>query len=277
LSAPTLVVSLSKRGWRLEKAGAGDPALVFVHGFCCSSSDWRYQVEEFAATSRVLAVDLPAHGGSPSLSRCTVQALIDETIGLIEDEVSGPCVVIGHSMGCRMALGAGAALSEQVVGLVFVDGSWVGNGDAEELAAAALARLDAEGLRATLRRSFEDMFLDDSNPVFRDQALDRALAVPSSTVRTLLPDIFRWDATNLGAVLTAVEQPVLALQSTQVNEQAVRVPITSADPVPWLELLCERIRNLRTEFIERAGHFSMLERPMEVNAAIYRFLDSLCR
>jgi pimeloyl-ACP methyl ester carboxylesterase len=49
---------------------------------------------------------------------------------------------------------------------------------------------------------------------------------------------------------------------------SVRVPIAAEDGVPWLELLREHVPQLGVEIIAGAGHFSMIERPTAVNAAI---------
>jgi pimeloyl-ACP methyl ester carboxylesterase len=224
---------------------------------------------------QILVPDLRAHGRSPASGECTIQHLIADTAALVEAAVSGPCVMIGHSMGCRMALGVGQSLPERVIGLVFVDGSWVGSGDPDGAAAAAAARLRDDGITGTLHRTFEQMFVPGSDETLRDTIVQRALAMPAHAVETLLPDIFRWDAMNLRSMLSTIGRPVLALQSTRVNEAAVRVPITTEDGVPWLELLREHIHQLDVEIIAGAGHFSMIEQPTAVNAAIEKFISSL--
>jgi pimeloyl-ACP methyl ester carboxylesterase len=260
---------------RAERHGTGEPTLVFVHGFCCDGSDWEHQVQRFMPSHQVLVPDLRGHGRSPAFGECTVKDLIDDTAALVEAEVSGPCVMIGHSMGCRVVLGVGQSLPERVIGLVFVDGSSVGSGDPDGAAAAVVARLRDDGISAMLRRSFEQMFVPGSDETLREATVQRALAMPAHVVETLMPDVFRWDAMNLRSVLSTISQPVLALQSTRVDEAAVRVPIAAEDGVPWLELLREHVRQLDAEIIAGPGHFSMIERPAAINAAIEKFISSL--
>lgn len=258
-----------------ERHGAGEPTLVFVHGFCCDGSDWEHQVRRFMPSHQVVVPDLRGHGRSPASGECTVQDLIDDTAALVEAEVCGPCVMIGHSMGCRVVLGVGQSLPERVIGLVFVDGSSVGSGDPDGAAAAVVGRLRDDGITATLRRSFEQMFVPGSDEALRDAIVQRALAMPAHVVETLMPDVFRWDTLNLRSALSTIGQPVLALQSTRVDQAAVRVPIAAEDGVPWLELLREHVRQLGVEIIAGTGHFSMIERPTAVNAAIEKFISSL--
>lgn len=45
-------------------AGAGEPALIFVHGGLADRSFWDAQLKACAADHRVLALDLPGHGES---------------------------------------------------------------------------------------------------------------------------------------------------------------------------------------------------------------------
>jgi pimeloyl-ACP methyl ester carboxylesterase len=47
-----------------EVCGDGEPALVFIHGWCCKRSYWVNQLSEFAQRHKVVAVDLAGHGES---------------------------------------------------------------------------------------------------------------------------------------------------------------------------------------------------------------------
>ncbi len=44
--------------------GHGEPAIVFIHGWTCDHTHWRFQVPEFRKSFRVIAIDLPGHGAS---------------------------------------------------------------------------------------------------------------------------------------------------------------------------------------------------------------------
>jgi pimeloyl-ACP methyl ester carboxylesterase len=47
-------------------AGSGAPPVLLVHGVGCSHADWRAQVAHLPRRHAVIAVDLPAHGGTPA-------------------------------------------------------------------------------------------------------------------------------------------------------------------------------------------------------------------
>ena len=92
----------TRNGVRLAYAdtGAGDPPLLFLHGWCCDHTHWRGQVPEFARSNRVVTVDLRGHGASDKPDEdYTIAGFVDDLAWLItETELQRP-VVIGHSMG----------------------------------------------------------------------------------------------------------------------------------------------------------------------------------
>ena len=47
-----------------QKAGIGEPALVFVHCWSCDKSYWANQIDYFSKEYRVIAIDLAGHGES---------------------------------------------------------------------------------------------------------------------------------------------------------------------------------------------------------------------
>ncbi len=49
-----------------ERHGESGEPLVLVHGFTGDISDWRFQIEEFASTQRLLVLDNRGHGRSPA-------------------------------------------------------------------------------------------------------------------------------------------------------------------------------------------------------------------
>ena len=59
---------LSGEGIRLafDTAGAGDPPIIFVHGWSCDRSYFAPQFEHFAVSHAVVAMDLRGHGDSSS-------------------------------------------------------------------------------------------------------------------------------------------------------------------------------------------------------------------
>ena len=83
-----------------EVQGDGEPALVFIHGWCCDRSYWREQMGEFAQQYKVVTVDLAGHGES-GLDRkaWTMSAFGEDVVAVVESLGLDKVVLIGHSMG----------------------------------------------------------------------------------------------------------------------------------------------------------------------------------
>ncbi len=174
-------------------AGAADhrPALVFLHHFGGSGRTWGPVMDEFAADGhRMIAPDLRGFGGSDAPGedgkQYTVDTMADDVHELLGRLQVGPCAVIAHSMGAKIALTLAARGPADLRGLVLLAPSppspepmepaerarllaGHGNGDAaretlakitarplppafQELALADLGRASAPAWRAWLER-----------------------------------------------------------------------------------------------------------------------------
>src|ERR1700738_1054483 len=81
------------------------PAIVFVHGAAFDHSVWQWQSRYLAHHGySVLAVDLPAPGGSPGAARTSIEAMSDWVAALVESAGLEKAAVVGHSMGSLVAL-----------------------------------------------------------------------------------------------------------------------------------------------------------------------------
>lgn len=256
-----------------ERNEAGEPSLVFVHGFACSHEDWKLQVDFFRSRYSSVALDLRGHGASDGVSEhCTIEMLGADLTALLKALHLGPVVLIGHSLGCRVVLQAYLSAPESVVGLVLVDGSYVALGDPAATECAAAKMLRAVGYTAMLHRLFNDMFVQGSDPVLKERVLNRALLLPEKIGSSLLQQVVAWDARVMEHALAQITVPVLILQSTQLNTAYVRVSLQTGESTPWLDMTQRHVPRARIKILEGVGHFSMLEAPTMVNAAIEAFL-----
>ena len=86
-------------------AGSGEP-LVFIHGVGLNADAWHPQIEAFATTNRVIAIDMLGHGGSaPPPEDATLGTYIAQVRQLLDDLDIKAATIVGHSMGGLVALG----------------------------------------------------------------------------------------------------------------------------------------------------------------------------
>jgi pimeloyl-ACP methyl ester carboxylesterase len=105
-----------------EEPSASSPVVVFVHGWACSLFTWHRNLRAVAdAGMRVHAFDLVGHGRSdkPLDERhYTVPAMAQQLREVLDGLGLERVLLVGHSMGCAIALRAAIDTPERVAGLV---------------------------------------------------------------------------------------------------------------------------------------------------------------
>ncbi len=102
--------------------GSGDPAILFIHCWCCDRSYWDDQVSYFSKDHRVVALDLAGHGAS-GLGRAewTLPAFAADVEAVATKLDLKRVILVGHSMGGEVALEAARLLPGRAIGIVGVD------------------------------------------------------------------------------------------------------------------------------------------------------------
>lgn len=100
--------------------GAGKP-LVILHGLFGISDNWAMIGKELSERFRVIIPDLRNHGRSPHSEVFNYPAMVDDLLELFVDlKIESP-VVMGHSMGGKLAMHLVAGYPEMVDRLVVID------------------------------------------------------------------------------------------------------------------------------------------------------------
>lgn len=118
------VVQESVRAAGLSTAvleGGEGPPLVLLHGPGESAVSWRWVVPDLVRTHRVVAPDLPAHGGTDAAERLEAPRVLAWLGELIDRTCTEPPVVVGHVLGGAIAARFAAAHGDRLRGLVLVD------------------------------------------------------------------------------------------------------------------------------------------------------------
>jgi pimeloyl-ACP methyl ester carboxylesterase len=247
-----------------------------VHGFACSLEDWQAQVEFFSATHEVVACDLRGHGATPGrVHECSIEHYGGDVAALINHLNLKDCVLVGHSMGTRVVLEAARIDPERVAGLVLIDGSRQASGNPDEAEAALEATLRAIGFPDFRENVFRQMFFEWSSTA--EAVLERSRKLPAEVGRALWTRMVRWDAEHMEAALVAVRCPLMAIQSTTVDTQRRRAPLTAGQSTPFLDLVREKVPGARIEVLAGVGHFAQIEAAGDVNRRIADFLKEANR
>ena len=85
------------------EAGEGLP-LVLLHGLFGSARNFASVQRQFARRFRCIALDLRNHGASPHDPAMSYEAMADDVLDTLAGRAALPAMVLGHSMGGKVAM-----------------------------------------------------------------------------------------------------------------------------------------------------------------------------
>lgn len=103
-----------------RKKGNGAP-LVILHGLYGASDNWLTIARNLSDRYTVYAVDLRNHGNSPHHPEHTYRAMVGDVAAFFAEQKLEPAVILGHSMGGKVAMLFAADYPEKVVKLIIAD------------------------------------------------------------------------------------------------------------------------------------------------------------
>ena len=91
---------LSYHYLRISPSDASKPYILFLHGFPCTSQDWRKQIQYFSSQGfGVIAPDLLGYGGTDKpldLAAYKFSLMTKDIIDILDVEKVEKCIVVGH-------------------------------------------------------------------------------------------------------------------------------------------------------------------------------------
>lgn len=122
---PGAIYNVNGAGMHLNCMGAGEPTLVLDAGYGGDSTTWAKVQPELAKTTRVCSYDRAGMGYSDPQPgpRDADHIVAQEHDLLMAAHVTGPIVLVGHSIAGLYVRDYATHYPENVAGIVFVDGS----------------------------------------------------------------------------------------------------------------------------------------------------------
>jgi Predicted hydrolases or acyltransferases (alpha/beta hydrolase superfamily) len=103
-----------------RELGQGQP-IVMLHGIFGSSDNWLTQSRLLSTTYHTYALDLRNHGQSPHDVVFDYPAMVDDVVEFLETHQIHNPVIMGHSMGGKVAMNFAVAHPEKLQKLIVVD------------------------------------------------------------------------------------------------------------------------------------------------------------
>lgn len=107
-----------------EERGEGQP-IVLVHGLDGNHSDWAHQLDALSDEYRVIAYDIRGSGytGSSDERSYSIELFADDLHVLVDKLGLDEPVVVGHSMGAKVAITYAARYPDDLSALIFASTS----------------------------------------------------------------------------------------------------------------------------------------------------------
>jgi pimeloyl-ACP methyl ester carboxylesterase len=232
------------------------PTLVFIHGAGASRLLWESQVEALSSFANTVAIDLPGHGVSYGNGRDSISDYAQVVNNFLDLEQVPRPIPCGLSMGgaitqnllintpgrfpAGILINTGARL--KVLPMIF---ETIGKSFNEYVRLSGTFAISQKNTSANLTR--------------------RVAACLQSTAEVVLGDFRACDAFDVIGQLDMINVPVLVLTASD----------DILTPIKYGSYLAANLKDAHLVNIEDAGHFSPIEKPIEINNAIHDFLMRL--
>jgi pimeloyl-ACP methyl ester carboxylesterase len=258
-------VVLSKDGTPIsfEIYGAGEPTLVFVHGWSCDARYWRAQLPHFSKNHRVVTLDLAGHGHSGTTRAQYSMLSFGEDVQAVTEAIgSSRVILVGHSMGGSVIAEAARLMPNRVIGLIGVD--------TLENIEYPMTREEFKKMIAPLEKDFRtgsrqfvgEMISPDTDPQLREWILsDMSAASPAVALSAMNGLMSQYITREAAKIFDEIRIPVMTVNGDMwpVNYEANRRHMSSFDAI----------------VLKGADHFLMLDRPEEFNRALAKAIHMI--
>jgi len=247
----------------VEDVGTNAPALVFLHYWGGSSRTWRHVIQALTPAFRCIAIDQRGWGQSDKPPGAyTLDALADDARGLIDSLALSHYILVGHSMGGKVAQLLASRHPPGLAGLVLVAPSPPSpmNMPLEVRQSMVKAYESRESILATVQQVLAASPLqpDDLETVVQDSLQGAPAAKAAWPLAASQEDI--------SAQVALIHVPTLVISGEKDR----------VDPPAVLQQeLMTRIPYATLHVLPGIGHLSPLEAPGDLSALIRDFAAPL--
>lgn len=246
----------------VRETGAGEPALIFLHYWGGSSRTWSSVIDRLDGRPRCIALDQRGWGASIAVDgRYDLFAMADDAEAVAHQLGIGRYVLVGHSMGGKVAQIVATRRPDDLVGLVLIAPAPPTPMPVPEALRAGM--LQSYGSREGILQALAVLGGESLSSEIREQVVEDTLrgAREAKSAWTELGMI-----ENITAGLDAVKLPtniVVGDRDQVEHEAALR------------EIFARLLPQTKFRVLKGVGHLSPLEAPEALAEACKTLLQSL--
>jgi len=245
--------------------------LLFIPGWTMSTAVWRHQMEQFAATARVVSIDPRSQGESTITTESnTPDQRARDLRAVIAALKLSHIVLVGWSQGVQDVTSyADQFAGDSISAYVLVDAP------AGEGAAVAVSNPQA------LQQQLERLALYEQHPrEYIEGMMNAIIQTPEGRkqIDALVP-ISLHTPPDLGITMLLMDfiavdrRPALA----KFNRPTLVIAAASSPELPAQQAMTTAIPNARIETVENAGHAVFIDQPQRFHDLLEKFLHEVER
>lgn len=235
-----------------DSKGCGPKTLVFVSGFMGISDIWHEQLERLQTQFRCIVMDSRGYGRSDKptdLGAYSVKQHADDLAAVLNAaDVSGPVVLVGHSMGGNIISQFYFSYPERVMGLIYI-GTYLSARQLKGLGQTAAGFVDALRKPASRVEFFKSFGLTD---VLALESTKWPLHAITGNAQALLD-------CDVGEHYSEIQAPALVIH----GDSDIVNPLDLCGKV-----IADTIPNAELAVLPHVNHFPGVEAPGPVAALI---------
>jgi pimeloyl-ACP methyl ester carboxylesterase len=246
-----------------EVSGVGQTTLVFVHGWSCNRSHWRFQVDAFSKDHRVVVLDLAGHGDSGrARSVWSITNFAQDVAAVMNAIDAKNAVLIGHSMGGPVVLEAALLQPRRVIGVIGVDATTMFDGSTAQGLGPMIERMRTD-FDTEARAFARGMFRPASDPWLAKRVVDEMARMPPKVGISSLQGLAAWGTTRQTVAASALSARVGLLVAGNKPTPTFFTAGKGASLLVGIERMPD------------AGHFLMLEDPAGFNRRLRALIERI--
>jgi pimeloyl-ACP methyl ester carboxylesterase len=251
-----------------DECGTKDTTLLFVHGWGINKEYWDNQEKYFCNRYKVVTLDLPGFGNSgKNRTDWTFTQYADDIREFIKAKELKNVILIGHSMSGDIVLLADTKYPDRLIGIVGID------------------NLQVPGVRYTEEqlKQNESFFMTlSTNYKTTVEDYTRRFLFPANadsvSVSRVINDIKNSDSVIAHKVIRALAD-VAQSERDMMQQLHHKLFLVNGDMYPTqldtLQKYCKA--SAEVVYVKGTGHYPMIEKPAEFNAALEKVIHMIGR
>lgn len=239
-------------------------AVVLLHGFLGSHQIWNSTIQSLSKSFRVIAIDLPGHGGTECFGYVHTSELNAKCVKAVMDSLRlKKYVIIGHSMGGYAGLAFADLYPDNLKGLCLYHSTAYADSDEKKRDRTRSIKVVKANHEIFTTEVIKNLFASKNFKYLKEEiAFAQKVAAKTSKQSIIASLEGMKDRPNRDIILGMAHYPIMMVIGELDNI------------LPYQQLLeqSELIREKHVLYLEHDGHMGFLESPRQSNAALKKFL-----